>query len=193
MSFGAEILFARGGQAEILYADPLFRRPCLEKRYFNGRKDTVFWQAEIDAMCDLRAAGVQVPELLATDSSDCSMVMQRIEGRTLHNLMEYGHIWDCAHASRLLDRLCDQVGLAHRAGWLHLDLSPDNVVVDSGENVWLIDFALAQRTGSAKQAKFGKKPYMPKYYWETPNEGFDWHAVGVIADELSASLARRTS
>jgi hypothetical protein len=188
MSFGAEIPFAKGGQAEILYADLVFHRPCLEKRYFNGRRDKVFWQAEIDALCSLWQAGVRVPELLATDSSDCSMVIQRIERcENLEQMLKGGRVRTCTLASQILDSLCEQITLMHEIGWFHLDLSPGNVLVDWSGDVWLIDFALAQHVSNLKPLTFGKRKYIPPRYWELPRERNDWHAAGVIAEELEAA------
>jgi serine/threonine protein kinase len=77
-----------------------------------------------------------------------TVVLETLRGATLSALVEHEPL-GLADAAELGCQLASVLGYLHRRDWLHLDLKPDNVVVDHGKAV-LIDLSLAGRPGSGR-------------------------------------------
>lgn len=75
------------------------------------------------------------------------LVMEYVEGPSLGDLMELGPM-PGPEVLRLLRRLAEGLNVAHRAGVVHRDLSPDNVILpDSSVSLAkIIDFGIAKAT-----------------------------------------------
>ena len=69
--------------------------------------------------------------------------MALVEGPTLQKAIDDGN-FDDDRAVRLLIEISRAVGYAHRAGILHRDLKPDNILMSEGERPLLTDFGLAK-------------------------------------------------
>ncbi len=74
-----------------------------------------------------------------------ALVMETLPGATLAALIDDGRlgVTDTALLGR---QLVSVLGYLHRHGWVHLDVKPENVVVQEGRAV-LIDLGLASRPG----------------------------------------------
>ena len=77
-----------------------------------------------------------------------TVVLETLRGATLSALVEHEPL-GLADAAELGCQLASVLGYLHRHDWLHLDLKPDNVVVDHGKAV-LIDLSLAGRPGDGR-------------------------------------------
>ena len=70
------------------------------------------------------------------------LVLETLSGATLSALPSL----ERRDAIEMGRQLCSAIGYLHRAGWLHLDLKPDNLIADGGR-LKVIDFSIAQRPG----------------------------------------------
>ncbi|PKH37833.1 Protein kinase domain-containing protein [Nocardioides alpinus] len=77
-----------------------------------------------------------------------TVVLETLRGATLAALIDDEPL-GLADAAELGCQLVSVLGYLHRHDWLHLDLKPDNVVVDHGKAV-LIDLSLAGRPGAGR-------------------------------------------
>ncbi|MFC7359928.1 serine/threonine-protein kinase [Nocardioides astragali] len=77
-----------------------------------------------------------------------TVVLETLRGATLAALVDEEPL-GLADVAELGCQLASVLGYLHRHDWLHLDLKPDNVVVDHGLAV-LIDLSLAGRPGSGR-------------------------------------------
>jgi serine/threonine protein kinase len=73
------------------------------------------------------------------------IVLETLSGATLAAVLRDGPL-DRDDAVELGRQLCSAIGYLHRKGRLHLDLKPDNLIVDGGR-LKLIDFSVARRPG----------------------------------------------
>jgi serine/threonine protein kinase len=99
-------------------------------------------------------------------------------------------------AADILKQAATGLAFMNAKGWVHRDVKPDNILVSSGGDVRLIDFALAQRipTGFAKlffrRAKpQGTRSYMsPEQILAKPLDGrADVYSFGAMCYELVTS------
>jgi eukaryotic-like serine/threonine-protein kinase len=78
------------------------------------------------------------------------LVLETVPGRTLAAVVDDGTL--TASDTALLGRqLVSVLGYLHRQGWLHLDVKPENLVVQEGRIV-LIDLGLAAPPGVVRRA-----------------------------------------
>jgi len=77
-----------------------------------------------------------------------TVVLETLRGATLAALVEEEPL-ALPDVAELGCQLASVLGYLHRHDWLHLDLKPDNVVVDHGKAV-LIDLSLAGRPGTGR-------------------------------------------
>jgi serine/threonine protein kinase len=74
-----------------------------------------------------------------------AVVLETLPGATVSALLDERRL-GVADAALLGRQLVSVLGYLHRQGWVHLDVKPDNVVVQEGRAV-LIDLGLATRPG----------------------------------------------
>lgn len=80
------------------------------------------------------------------------VVMEHVPGPTLRELVEKGGPMPSAEAAELVAQLADALGVAHRAGVVHRDVSARNVVVDDRSGrPRLVDFGLASEREAPQQ------------------------------------------
>lgn len=77
-----------------------------------------------------------------------AMVLETLSGATLGALIEDSPL-SVSDSATLGLQLVSVLGYLHRQGWLHLDVKPANIVVESGRAT-LIDLSLAGRPGSGR-------------------------------------------
>jgi len=92
---------------------------------------------------------VRVSEVFEANQT-AYFVMDFVEGETLRELVTREGRLNQERALPLMQGLLDAVEEVHRAGLLHRDIKPDNVLIEPGGKVVLIDF------GSAKEFEDGK-------------------------------------
>jgi eukaryotic-like serine/threonine-protein kinase len=118
---------------------------------------------EAQAVARLAHRNIATLYELATDGERAFLVAELIEGETLRVMGRRGE---------LTDRLVAHVGAdsaaalthAHRAGVVHRDVKPENILVGSGDEAKLVDFGIAriagERTLTATGAVVGTLAYM---------------------------------
>jgi len=139
---------------------------------------------EAQAVARLTHRNIATLYELATDGERAYLVSELIEGETLRALGRRGE---------LTDRLVARVGAdaaaaltaAHRAGVVHRDVKPENILVESGEQAKLVDFGIAriagEKTLTATGAVVGTLAYMAP-------EQADGLRPGPAADVYSLAL-----
>ena len=83
------------------------------------------------------------------------MAMEWAEGRLLREILQREVTIAPDRAVRLTVAICDVLDCIHSRGIVHRDLKPENVMVDEHDQIKLIDFGIAQKSG-ARRLTFGK-------------------------------------
>lgn len=60
---------------------------------------------------------------------------------------------------KLAEQCCMALGYMHDRGWLHRDVKPDNILLNKGSEVRIIDFSLSAKPGKQKEIQ-GTKSYI---------------------------------
>jgi serine/threonine-protein kinase len=121
------------------------------------------------------------------------IVMEYIEGKDLKTLIKEGAPFSPERALDLTIQICAGLGYAHRAGLIHCDVKPQNVLVTADGRVKITDFGIARalatlRPGETTDVVWGS----PQYYspeqaaGEHPSPASDVYSIGVVMFEILA-------
>ncbi|MEZ6187639.1 MAG: protein kinase [Planctomycetota bacterium] len=123
-------------------------------------------------------------------------VLPLLEGGDLHQRLREGPLrWE--EALELVERLARAVGRMHRAGVVHRDLKPQNVLFDAAGAAWVADLGLSKHSDrgvaqdsislSQTGAMSGSKGYM------APEQAMDSKRAGPPADVFSLAAILYTA
>jgi serine/threonine protein kinase len=115
------------------------------------------------------------------------LVLETVGGETVEHLIHSAPrrlaIADVAHLGL---QVCSAIGYLHGRGYLHLDLKPANVIVESGQ-ARVIDLSLARTPGPVPRG-MGSPPYLSpeQAHGETAGSASDVWGIGVMLYEAAA-------
>ena len=143
-----------GGMGEVRAAhDPILRRDVALKRLRHTDSGSIArFIAEAQVTAQLDHPNIVPVHALGTDAAGRPvLVMKRIQGRSLQELLETG-LLDLHGRLDVFRRVCDAVAFAHARGVIHRDLKPENVMVGDFGEVLLVDWGLARPLARAPDA-----------------------------------------
>ncbi len=178
---GHDLLLDRAVAIKILrdpYAgDPAFRRRFLEEARAAGRLD----HPNIVHIYDV-----------GLEESHPYIVMELVEGTDLRHLIAERAPFDLRDALQIARQICAGVGEAHKAGIVHCDLKPQNILITADGTVKVADFGIAR----AFQAREDEEE-RPKAIWGSPHyispeqaagrpplPASDVYSIGIILYEM---------
>jgi serine/threonine-protein kinase len=86
--------------------------------------------------------------------------MEFVKGRTLEEALRSGRTFTSAEVTRLGVDLCAAVAAVHAAGLLHRDIKAQNIMLDEGGRLVLMDFGAGQADDSTGKAVAGTPLYL---------------------------------
>jgi eukaryotic-like serine/threonine-protein kinase len=110
---------------------------------------------EARVLAAFRAPGLVTVHELATDGGITFMIMERLSGTTLAELLirRNGPL-PIDEAVRIMLAMCDSLAPLHASGLAHADLKPANIMLAPGDRMVLLDFGIARieqlRAGSQR-------------------------------------------
>jgi eukaryotic-like serine/threonine-protein kinase len=143
------------------------------------------------------SAGFSHPDAVAVyDAGEADgylyLVMELVDGTSLAGRLADEGALDVDEALRITGHVLAALGAAHRAGIVHRDVKPGNVLLGRSGEVKLADFGIAKRLGdmSADLTGSGRFVGTPKYLAPEQVAGraatpaTDLYAVGVVLYEM---------
>ncbi|WP_229938931.1 Stk1 family PASTA domain-containing Ser/Thr kinase [Plantibacter cousiniae (nom. nud.)] len=147
---------ARGGMATVYLATDLRleRRVAIKVMHGHLSDDTTFKNRFIqEARSAARLANPHVVSVFdqGQDSDMAYLVMEHLPGITLRDLIRDNGTLTPRQAADILDAVLSGLAAAHRAGIVHRDVKPENVLLADDGRIKIGDFGLA-RAASANTA-----------------------------------------
>ncbi|MEW2087388.1 serine/threonine-protein kinase [Streptomyces sp. NPDC005283] len=109
-------------------------------------------QREAQAAARIRHAGVVTVHDVTEDQGRPVIVMELVDGPSLDDLLTERGTLEPHEAAAIGAKLMDALDAAHRAGVLHRDVKPANVLLEDGGRVVLTDFGIATMEASGDDA-----------------------------------------
>lgn len=192
-------LLGRGGMGAVYSAhDPAIGRPVAIKLVSEGFRDP---RARERLANEARAAGrLQHPHIVTVfdvgeHDGQLFIVMERVLGEPLSSMLSRRpRLLDLSTGLMLIEQACGALAYAHQMGTVHLDIKPDNLMVDETGHVKILDFGIAHVGGddvTRTSSIVGSLRYMaPEQLTSgaTLDRRADVFAIGCILYELVAGL-----
>ncbi len=127
------------------------------------------------------------------DGNTHYIVMEYVDGEDLKRLIRAGAPFSIDRALSIAIKICAGVGYAHRAGLVHADVKPQNVLVTESDNVKVTDFGIAQALTATKPRDRERQRVVwgsPHYFspeqaqGEAPTPASDVYAIGIVLFEM---------
>jgi serine/threonine protein kinase, bacterial len=162
----------------------------MDSRYAGDQQFLTRFQLEARTVARLKDPGLVAVYDQGLDARHPFLVMELIEGGTLRELLiERGPMPPHAVAA-VLRPVLGGLAAAHRAGLVHRDVKPENVLISDEGDVKIVDFGLVRAVAAAgitsTSVILGTAAYLsPEQVRDgNTNPRSDVYAVGIVAYEL---------
>jgi eukaryotic-like serine/threonine-protein kinase len=151
------------------------------------------FQQEARAAANLAHPNIVTVHDFGRDADRYYIVMEYIEGKDLKTLIKEGAPFPIARALDLSIQMCAGIGYAHRAGLVHCDVKPQNILITADGRVKITDFGIARALASLHPGETTDVVWgSPQYYspeqaaGESPTPASDVYSIGVVMFEMLA-------
>ena len=102
------------------------------------------FQQEAKAAANLSHPNIVTVHDFGFDSDRLFIIIEYVSGSDINQLQaKIGH-FDLAETLTLIEQACAGVGYAHRAGLVHCDIKPQNLLVTPEQILKIVDFGIAR-------------------------------------------------
>lgn len=186
----------QGGMALVFEAhDNLLQRDIaiklLRKNYSNipGFRDRFLQEAR-------SAANLSHPNIVSVydfgiDSGEIYIVMELATGADLKTMIQTGQVFSLSESLDVGIQVCNGLGYAHRAGIVHCDVKPQNIIITKDNVVKITDFGIARAMSASSDTEindlvWGSPQYMAPEIIKgaIPTPQADVYSIGAVLYEL---------
>lgn len=128
---------------------------------------------------------------VGSDGPTHYIVMEFVEGQDLKRIIKSEGACSPDRALNLAIQICAGIGFAHRAGLVHADVKPQNILVTREEVVKVTDFGIAQalsdvHPGEKQAVVWGSPHYFApeQARGEKPSPASDVYSLGIVMFEM---------
>lgn len=143
------------------------------------------------------SAGLEHPNIVAIhdvlqQGGYYFIVMQKLEGESLHNLIHRAGRLRPERTSYILTQVAAALDYAHAHSIVHRDIKPANIIVGPGDHATLTDFGIAKAAEGAKMTQTGTMMGTPEYMspeqakGEPAGPSSDIYALGLVTYQMLA-------
>lgn len=187
---------ARGGMADVYEArDTLLgRRVAVKVLHSQFSSDEAFvkrFRREAQAAANLSHPNIVSIYDWGEDGDTYFIVMELIEGRTLRDVLKSERQLLPRRASEIGAEVASALSVAHRAGLVHRDIKPGNILLAPDGTVRVTDFGIARAWDDSQEltrtgAVIGTATYFSPEQAQgmTADERSDLYSLGVVLYEM---------
>jgi serine/threonine protein kinase len=127
------------------------------------------------------------------DADRYYIIMEYVPGMDLKKLLERRDVLPVAEALDIMIQACSGIGYAHRAGLVHCDIKPQNILVSTDGRVKITDFGIARALALIQPDERADTIWGSPFYLspeqaagKPPSPASDVYALGVTFYEMLA-------
>lgn len=185
-----------GGMAVVFKAvDEMLERTVavkiLKEAYAVDEEFRSQFRQEAKAAANLSHPNIVTVYDFGLDESQVFIVMEYIDGTDLKSLIREKVRFSIEDAVGLMAQACAGVGYAHRAGLVHCDIKPHNMLVSSDFRLKVTDFGIARALATIHPDEKSEIVWGSPHYFspeqavgEAPSPASDVYSLGVILYEM---------
>jgi len=185
-----------GGMAEVFRArdlmlDRYVAIKILRKDFSDNKDFQIHFRQEARAAANLSHPNIVVVHDFGFADNLLFIVMEYIPGKDLKNLIRQRGRFSINEGIPLMIQACAGIGYAHRAGLVHCDIKPHNMIVSQDGRLKVTDFGIARALatitpGERTDVVWGSPLYFApeQAQGEAPSPASDVYSLGVVLYEV---------
>ncbi|MEA3351857.1 MAG: protein kinase [Chloroflexota bacterium] len=149
------------------------------------------FRQEAKAAANLSHPNIVTVHDFGLDKGHIFIVMEYVRGSTLKELIEQRVRFQPKDGIRLMVQACAGIGYAHRAGLVHCDVKPQNMLVSPDRRLKVTDFGIARALASIRHDEHSDVVWgSPQYFspeqasGKSPSPASDVYSLGVVLYEM---------
>ncbi len=182
----AEVYRARDLTLERTVAIKLLREDFSQDPAFRER-----FRQEAKAAANLSHPNLVTVHDFGFDEKQIFIVMEYIPGTDLKTILASRGKLEVDEALNLIIQACAGIGYAHRAGLIHCDVKPHNMIVTPDQRLKVTDFGIARALASIRPQEVNNVVWgSPQYFspeqasGRPPSPASDVYGLGVVLYEM---------
>lgn len=185
-----------GGMAQVYKAKDLMLErlvaiKILKPDYSTNPVVQVRFRQEAKAIANLSHPNIVTVHDFGFDQKRLFIVMEYLPGLNLkQNIRKIGY-YDPKEAIKTMIQICAGLGYAHRAGIVHCDVKPHNVIITSDNRVKVTDFGIARAIAGINPEEQNEVVWGSPLYFspeqaagKAPSPASDVYSAGVVFYEM---------
>ena len=149
------------------------------------------FRREATAAANLSHPNIVTVHDFGEDAGRIFIVMELIDGEDLKNAIRKKLRFSVPEAIHLIVQACNGIGYAHRAGIVHCDVKPHNMLVTPDQRLKMTDFGIARALTSINPDERSEEVWgSPEYFSPeqaaglAPSPSSDVYSLGVVLYEM---------
>ncbi len=163
----------------------------LRKDYSNNPQFRQQFRQEAKAAARLTHPNIATVHDFGLDSNQIFIIMEYVPGNDLKSLLrEHGRM-DVTESIDLIIQACAGIGYAHRAGLVHCDIKPQNMLVTPDGHLKVVDFGIARALASISPDEKSEIVWGSPHYFSpeqaagnAPSPASDVYSLGIVLYEM---------
>ena len=188
-------LLGEGGMAKVYLAndskfDTTVAIKLLNKEYVHNENIRKRFLSEAKSMFRMSHPNIIKVTDLIDDGDEVAFVMECVEGKTLKEYIESKGKLSDETIKLIFSQMLDAVGYVHKQNLVHRDIKPSNFMIDSNQNVKLMDFGIAKNTdaNAAEYTQTGTGMQMGTPMYMSPEQVRNTKDVTKLSDLYSLGV-----
>lgn len=185
-----------GGMSNVFRARDLMleRYVAIKVLHENYSKDPAFqerFKMEARAAANLSHPNIVTVHDFGFDFGQLFIVMEYLPGKDLKTILRQRGRFTVEEAIPLIVQACAGIGYAHRAGLVHCDVKPHNMIVTPDSRLKVTDFGIARALSTIQPDERADVVWgSPQYFspeqavGEAPSPSSDVYSLGIVLYEV---------